>query len=328
MNQLIHKEQSGDSYGGLANPGAVDVFYKLYEKVNETNKEISKIYDENLLIEFSDIHELHYKIIQSINVFKPKTISVKICIEQFEGESHIFNDFDSFKKNNTTSPCATQEVYMQYKFLLLDEGLSKYETYGVNCRLSSKLATIEQVKKNAPSIVYEMISSMQQNVAGINIEYVDYVKARVFIAAFDEWVKGCKESHKSSFINFMKKNSKWIVFLGKVFTLLVLGLFTVNSIPDEYNDTLFYVKVLILYITVFYCIKMVSHSIFNQIKRFFETYIYISYVKINKGDEKLIENFNHEKINNIRRLILNVVGAILIGVSSCYLYDLIKIIIK
>lgn len=327
MSLMASRDVQNDSHL-LSRADYVDAFHKIYEKVNEINKETSKQYTSNILVEFPDLKELHDKIIQSINSYRPKSWTVKINLEQTEGESHTFKDFDSFMSHNTTSPYPTQDIYFQYKFIIYDDMLDKFESYKVGCRVSSKLANIDQLKSSAPEGVAEFLLSFPSNTAGITVEYHDYVKARTFLATFDEWVKGCREAPKNKIANIAKKYSKRIVPIGNLIMIILLGFFTVKSIPESISDINFVLKFIIAYASLFLTVKMVTKSLLQIIKSSIDKYITISYIKMNKGDAKLIDDYTRNNKYSFFSGGVSLICTVLVGLSTSLIYDLIKMMVN
>lgn len=78
-----------------AEDAQLDSYFKIHQRVNAKSEEISKSYTNNILVEFSDIEELHEKTIQSIKSLSPikNSIVIRVAVFHNEGEAAKFNSF-------------------------------------------------------------------------------------------------------------------------------------------------------------------------------------------------------------------------------------------
>ena len=80
----------------------LDLYLKIYNKINSKSEEISKSYSENILVKFEDVKQLHNKTLQSIASSHPVkgSLNVRISVSHNEGESDKHNSFEVFEKYN------------------------------------------------------------------------------------------------------------------------------------------------------------------------------------------------------------------------------------
>lgn len=308
----------------------IDLFFKIHQKVNSKNEETSKSYSNNLLIKFTDIKELHDKTIQSINSLKPikSNINVRIAASHNEGESDKFNSFQAFEEHNITGPNPTLDVVLIYTFSIYDKDLDAFENYKVLCQVRSRVAELKKIEKEAPAFLSSaIISSMVTTTARISIEYSDYVKARHFIAMFDEWVRGCDESKNIEFINKLKKYSHYIPTLGRLVIFSLLAYFTVSQLKTHKINNEDFLNFLVVYASVFVIIGGLAEIFLKKLELSIDSYLALSYLDLNKGDAKLIKEFTGRNRKSIIFSILSLVGAISVSVLSKATYDIIKWVI-
>lgn len=304
----------------------VDAFYRIYNKINESGKETSKAYKDNLLICFFDIQELNQKIQQTIASLGVKEYSLKINMEQSEGEDHTFNNFDDFAKHNITSPYATQEIFFYYKFIIYNEEANIFENYSVSFKLTSRIATFEQLRKDSPPFMLELISPMKTVVAFISVEYYDYVKARSFISTFDEWVKGCDVYNMPKSLEFAKKIAPALPKVGTLVMLVIFTFLSIKSIPDHIENMTSVGKIVMFYISAFFITQSVTTKLLQYMSKKINESIPLSYIKINKGDEKIIKDYESNTSKSIKKSCAGLLAAIIIGISTNFIYDGIKIL--
>lgn len=305
----------------------IDLFFKMHQKINSKNEEISKSYNNDILVKFTDIKELHFKTIQSINSLYPlkSNINVRIAVSHHEGESEKFNSFEAFEARNLTNPNPTSDINLAYIFSIYDQNTDNLENYKVICQIRSRVADIHQIEKEAPPFISSaLVASMITTTAKINVHYSDYVKARHFIAMFDEWVRGCDESKNIPLVNRLKRISHLISRFGRLAIYAALGIFTTNAIDSEALHPDSIVKFLIIYSSLFVIVGGISEIFLRKLELSIDSYLPIYYLNINKGDAKLISDFSGRNKSSIIWSILGLLGTIIIGLATSASYDLIK----
>lgn len=320
---IVNNEDTSPISGEIAH---LDVYHEVYKLLNKTGKEISKSYDDNLKITMEDIEELHCKIIQSIESQNGEGIILKINIEQLKGENYIFNDFSDFKKNNRTGPNPTQEIILDYKYIIKNKELKSFEKYKVVLRLASRATQLYDARKNTPDIMLEFLSNFRSTVARIDIEYYDYVKARSILATFDEWVKGCNKTSSPKFLNEVKwffNKCNWLI---KIFVLFLFTIGTYNQVNEEINNSSYIIKFIVIYLFVFYFLIKTTNNIAMVIRKSINSYFLMSYISVNKGDTNLIRKYTAYNKNNIYKSIVGILLTLIIGITSAYCYDIIKVL--
>ncbi|EML0361044.1 hypothetical protein RI835_000359 [Providencia rettgeri] len=302
----------------------LDLYQQVYKQLNRTEKEISKSYDDNLKIKFSDIKELHLKILQSIKSQNGIDILLKINMSQLRGETYTFNNFFDFESNNTSGPSPTQEIVLTYKYIIRNDESKTFERYKITVKLVSRVAQYYQAKNDAPEIMMEILAHFKSNVAIIDVEYYDYVKARSFIATFDEWIKGCHKTAEPKYLPKFKWFFNRLAWTVQLFILSVFTFSSYNHIDENLNDIFYVAKFFVLYLFIFYFIIKVVNNILEFIRKTINSYFFMSYIDMNKGDDNLINEHYLSNKNSIFKTIGGVFFTITIGVVSCYFYDLMK----
>ncbi len=327
MNEILRPIEN--TQGGK--DPSTEFFLKLHQRINSKNEETQRSYKNNIVVRFGDIKELHLKTLQSIEALGPhqSMVGVRISVVHNEGEADSFNSFDAFEKHNITSPNPTASISLIYTFVLLDAKNGSAEQYKIQNQISSRIAELKQIEKEAPSFLpREMFAGILTTTAKIKVEYSDYVKARHFIAMFDEWVKGCDENRVNGFIKFIQPYSYLIPKLGVLMIQFVLTWATIKQLQivgisqDQYP--IFFVA----YAFLFVGIGSISSLLLVKLERAIDGFLTLSYLEINKGDGKLIQEFKDRNQDSVKYAILNFGFAIFVGICSNFAYDLIKHIIK
>lgn len=305
----------------------LDLYLKLHKRVNAKNQETGKTYKNNILVRFDDIEELDCKITQSMTSLKahPDSVSVRVIVAHNEGEADKFNSFEEFKSHNITSPNPTSEIALVYTFNCVEHAGNEVESYKIAVNLKSRIGELNEMEKEAPPFISEAImSSIATPTARIRVEYSDYVKARHFVATFDEWIKSCDESNEAPYVNKLKSISHLIPKIGTPIIVALLGIYVSTSLDINPLDNSELLGFVALYASVFYILVQLSNIFLSKLERSIDSYIAISYLHINKGDGKLISQFKRRNTRSIMGAGFGLAGTILMGVLSSATYDIIK----
>lgn len=254
---------------------------------------------------------------------------MQIMVSHHEGEAERFNSFEDFQNHNTTSPNPTAEIALIYKFSIFDAATGEIENYKIAANVKSRIGELRQIEKEAPAFISAaIISGLVTTTARIKIEYSDYVKARHFIAMFDEWIQGCDEYKEMKIMNPLKRVSHLISRFGHLIIIILLGIFVSNSLKTSEMSSGELVQFIILYASIFFAISSFTELCFRKIEHSIDSYLALSYVKINKGDSKLIKDFKSRNKRSFIASLIGVFGGLAMGLASSAAYDLIKFIIN
>lgn len=327
MNELLDPINSSSEN----KDASADFYLKLHQRINSKNEETQRSYKNNIVVKFTDIKELHLKTIQSISALGPdqSAIGVRINVVHNEGEADSFNSFDAFETHNITSPNPTSSISLIYTFVLIDTKSSSVEQYKIQNQISSRIAELKQIENEAPKFLpRELFASILTTTARIKVEYSDYVKARHFIAMFDEWIRGCDENRINRFVKVMQPNSYLISKLGVLLFQLVLAWTTICQIQSHGISQDQYVTFIVAYAFLFVAVGSISSLFLVRLERAIDGFLTLSYLEINKGDGKLIKEFTNRNKESVKLAVMNFSAAIFIGICSNFAYDSIKFVLR
>ncbi|MDR5617278.1 hypothetical protein [Arsenophonus sp.] len=301
-----------------------EIYKLVYKEINKVESEKSKKYSDNLKIDLGEIKEIHYKILQTIDIFDARASVLEIIITQSKGQVHKFNDFDKFLASNLTSPYPTREIIIQYNFITSNKEGNSFEKYRITNELSSKVALFDYFIKNNPPFMLDMFSMISFSTAEICVEYSDYVKARSFFSAFEEWVQGCDKYIDLKVIEVIINIINKFAWIIKLLILTIFAYGSWSSICNYKMNIIWFVKFAITYSMLFLIIYKITDKLLGKIRATMFGCLSMSYIEINKGDENLIKKYSKYNNKNLFKGLLCGVSTILIGVISSFLYDIIK----
>lgn len=229
-----------------------------------------------------------------------------------------FTSFERFEKYNSSKNKSTLNLILKYNFLIRLPDLPNPQAYVLTIKLNSRLAMIETLEREAPSFIpYGVFAFMHKNSAEISVEYIDYVIARGFVETVDEWVNGCNSIPMNKTLDFFQSNSKY----ASIIIQLIIGAITIYSflifvetLSDSFSKA--WGRFFIIAFASFLLIIKTANLLGNVIEKYIDSFYQDSYLRLTRGDEKLIERSKSRKRGIFIKIILQILFTIFLGVIS------------
>lgn len=330
MGEVIEHSDSGnvEILGSNDSRSSVSlkVYQDIYHQVTGRTEQIRKRYSENLLIEFSEVEQLHFKIKQLCDVHKIVACNEVISVFHEKERKEQFTSFERFRAYNANTSSPTVNLVLKYNFSIVPAGLQRPQEYALTIRLTSRVAMLQQIEEEAPPFLRgQLIGLVALNTAEVTVDYADYVIARGFLEAFDEWIKGCNQTPPLIWLNPMRRWSHFFPGLSKLLAGGLVSWFAFQSIPTYFAISTT-PEVWARFAVVYAGGALMLVPLMGAVGRLFEeavdSYPVMSYLKLNKGDGKLIDQFGGRKRSVILKLALSSIFTILLSIASSKLEKL------
>jgi hypothetical protein len=237
-----------------------------------------------------------------------------------------FTSFERFKAYNSNAASPTLNIVLKYNFSIIPAGLKRPQEYVVSAMLTSRVAMYKQIEEDAPAFMRGRLASLvADNTAEITVDYADYVIARGFVEAFDEWIKGCKKTPETRWLSNIQK---WSYIIPSAIRLAVAALITYfafqnashifaddPSIPQLARFITIYVGCGFIAITV-------AGAAGNLIEQSIDGYPILSYLRLNRGDGNMIDEFNGKRKWVVAKLLTGAALSIAFGILATKLEKL------
>lgn len=311
--------------GDVTNQSEVSLqaYQALYKQVTGRNEEIRERYDDNILVEFSELEQLHYKMMQLCNVHNVLARNEVVTIFYDKDRKEQFTTFEGFRSYHANSARPCVNVVLKYNFSVIPPDTDTPQQYVVTARLSSRVAVINQLEEDAPPFArFRMYSFMASNTAEIKVEYADYVVARGFLEAFSEWIAGCKVTPENRLMRAIQKRSYLIPTVGRLLAAFVTAAFAYRAIPSVFAAEPTFellAKSLVIVGCGFYLLVNLVSLACELIEESVASYTELSYLKLTKGDQKLIDGFCKRNQWIITKFIIAVLLNIVLNIIAAKL---------
>ncbi|MEI7184294.1 hypothetical protein WCT96_13235 [Pectobacterium carotovorum] len=327
MSVILNEDVDGEKSTAISSDIEINKHLRLYQdiyhQITGKTEKTTQSTNENLLIDIEQIKQLHHKIYQLCDIHNVVAKSEVINVFHKKERKEEFTSFERFNLYNSNCPTPTLMVVLKYNFSILPNGGKNPQQYTITIKLNSKIAIQQQIEDDAPSFFRGRIVSYINSPAGeISVEYADYVIARSFVEAFNEWVDGCKKSPKdNSFIVFLKNWSHTLpqimsfIFIA-ITTFFSLKMVEVVSAPNEIARSL------IITFFSFIVITSIARFLGGLIESSIDNHSNISYLKLNVGDSNLIDNYEKKEKYKPLKIIVTSILTIILGVLSSKIADI------
>lgn len=329
MGDLIEHSDNGERdvgvvrVGETGSPVSLKVYQDIYHQVTGRTEQIRKRYSDNLLIEFPEIEQLHFKVQQLCDVHKIIACNEVISVFHEKERKEQFTSFERFRAYNANAASPTVSLVLKYNFSLIPAGLERPQEYAVSIRLTSRVAMLRQIEEEAPPFVRGHLAGfVALNTAEVTIDYADYVIARGFLEAFDEWLRGCKKTPPIALLNPLRRWSSYLPGTAKLMAGALISWFAFQSVPTYFTEITqpdIWARFFVVYAGGALILVPLMGTIGSLIEEGIDSYPILSYLKLNNGDTNLIEEFASRKRSIIFKLGLSALSTVALGIASAKL---------
>jgi hypothetical protein len=294
----------------------LQTYQQIYSDLTGKTESITK-WSHNLhQIDFYDIQNLYEKMSQHLTQFTSARFLTDLKIYYYDDSVDSFSSFEKFSTLFANSNIGTERVVITFNILIIHATTHKPQNYKIEVNLESPIAEHKKERENDEPY-YDFHYPFLGRLHGYTrIEYVDYNVAKTMMAIVNEWSKGLNQANKNNAIVFVQKYSRSIPETLRYFAvLIILATFYAkgNSIlPSNLTDIqLLSLSTLLLYTTFFFT-GLIGKSTAKAIN----SYCPLSYIKLNKADERLISETKTNNSKNIGKFFAGLAIDLFIGIAG------------
>jgi hypothetical protein len=328
MSELIeyNDKENVIIIGNEQSPISLKVYQDIYHQITGRTEKISQRYSDNILLDFSEIEQLHYKIMQLCDVHTVIANNEIISVFHEKERKEEFTSFERFKKYNSNATKPTISVVLRYNFSIILPDRKQPQEYIITIKLISRVTMLQAMEEDIPPFLRgRLVGFADQHTAEVSVEYADYIVARSYLEAFDEWIEGCNSKPNNKIIDLAQAYSYFIPKALKLLMSSVLIYYCLQSVPTFLANTSpqDWGRFFVIFGGAFYFVVAISETSGRIIEKSIDSIQLMSYLKLNKGDEKLISKFSDRNKSTIFRFIGGCVLTIILGIISSELSVLI-----
>lgn len=298
-------------------------FQNIYNSITGKTEALSDIFKDNHLINYGDIENLYSKIIQILDVKDVVAKSLNIVIYHCNDKKESFTSYERFSLYNTSTVSPVENIYLNVDFVLRIPETSNVENYSIKINLHSRIGQSSKDRKSG-NYIPGFMSLFRNRTGNYRIEYVNYVIAREIDAGIKEWYDGLEKSKSNSLMKFLREKSDWIPPSFQIFSIIFMAfsIYFIWSSPfNKYSENVpLFMCILIGFILV---AQILSHKIGEATEMAIDSTFSLSYVKLNKGDEKAISAYKKQNSKGWKKALWETVFAVIINCIAAFAAGLI-----
>ncbi len=314
---------------GSTAPVTFQVLQDVYNSLTGKTEKIGKTFSEAYTVDRDDIRQLDLKISQISDQFNVKIQNSSVTVYHINGQNEKFSSFDRFKMYNESNTCPTENVHLEYDFLIILPQIEKPQKYKISIDLPSQVGIIQRANSET-DLPAQLFNLMSRSTGRMSIEFVDYTVARTFQTHIEEWFDGLDSTPKYKIVSLIQRKSHWLqivicfIAVSALFYAVLMSFTSGSSSVSNPNELAKFITTLGgLSFAVFAVSsafgKLVEHSI-DRIQP-------LGSVTLNNGDKKCIKAAKKRSALTIAKLILGIIGAAATSVASDSLAKLISSIL-
>ncbi|MUK60873.1 hypothetical protein GNP81_07210 [Aliivibrio fischeri] len=327
MSELINTSEFNpdilvETVKGNKVPVSFQVMQSLYNEITGKTEEIGKQYKNRYQVEMNDLVQLNCKMNQAFEQYNLVTNNCTITIYYEEDNNERFSSFARFSAFDPSKNCPVKYVHLEYNFLIRLPVTQTTQSYNISIRIGSLISHYEEWQNDGMLDVFSSNSFNMVAVAEAKINYIDYMVAQTFKRLIDDWfesldvaTEGPIVSHFQKYINKYAMLSKNIFAASMIFVLYWLLEHDVVFSNSEraFNELL---QLLLVGFVLLVFILYVSSFIGSLCRKSLQNIMPLSYVCLNRGDEKLIKKLKKSNKRTFLKGVISIISSFFIGILS------------
>lgn len=298
---------------GSNHPVSFQLVQSIYNEITGEKEVLSKSIYLPFKIAINDIQQLNIKFDQFKEQYNVANENSTITVAYENDTKEVFSSFERFLLINSSNTSPIKLILLQYNFLIVLPKTQKPQTYSIEIRLRSLARYI--VKKDKEK---ELTKLHTMQTAYYEVNYVDYIVGQSLMDLTQRWFESLSKKELSPLIKYIQKNYRVIddglsMMFFTIFMIFIY-IFLQKTIPESTQVFLFNLlsSLLIGLLLIIYALVFSGHlslAVRRSIKKIYP----LSYIKVNKGDERVIEKF---KSSGIIKGFVTLILSLGIGIAS------------
>ena len=311
--------------GSSASRVSFQLLQSIYSELTGKSETLNKLFNVPYQFGASDIEELFHILRQTCEQYSVTAENVNIKLYHEDDSHERLSSFERYRMLSASSNSPVHIFEMTYNFLLIPSKGQHPQSYKVEIRLYSKMSLMRKLRESAERVPSELLEIFGGPTASVEIEYVDYVVARSFLAAIDHWIKGVKQYTPPRWISVLRLMKSMVPKIMKYFTAaLVIGLVTL-LIPHYLSGgsgavelTYFWLLSGVAIFSMFRLADFFGKKIASAVNGWHD----LSFVCLNKGDQREVEEVMGGNRRSTFRVLFGVIANLVLAILASVIASL------
>ena len=288
----------------IENEGSVDqvslhVYQSIYKNITSSTDSLTRSFQDNIQLQYDEIKQLNAMITQACNQYNVKAANSSVTIFYSDETNEKFNSFDKFSLLNMGHAASVQSIVLSYKILIVPHTSERPELYTIRITLVSRVSMQRKLNRDFPidRLPFLLVKMVNDTII-VNIRYTDYTVAKALMSIITEWerVLPCAANDKiieiiQRYSHFIPRGARLIITVLSIVIIAYITPAYFNHIGNSIDNNMISFGVYILASSgLIYAFNTFALWIGQYTERRIDRWSALSYLKINKADEKEITN--------------------------------------
>lgn len=300
IEQNETEEQSSVSVGS-GRMVSMQVIQDVYNEITGKTEKLSKSYRLHHQATFDDIEQLNIKIHQLYEQYHIFEHNCNVTLFHTNDCKEVYSSFERFKAYDRSSLSPVENIRLEYNFLIILPKTKRPQSYTIAVDVHSR-AAIKQKAENEHGMPKRIMRIFATKTARLDIEYVDYTVARNFQTTIDNWFSALEQSKSGKLLEITQDYTHNLPVFLRSASILFLCAFFFLQFPSWFPSGLTLESLFKLSVLCFgsvFLLSGIASKIGASIGQAIDNIQPLSYVKLNRGDEKSISDL--KRSNNMHK---------------------------
>ena len=298
---------------------SLQLLQDVYHEITGKDEELNKGYDLSFRVHMEDLQQLHFQVKQLCEQYNIQSENESVQVYHDEDAREVFSSFNRFKMSDNSSLSPIESIVLKYNFLVILPKSRRPQSYSLSIRLASRVTIMQKMQQEMP---IQFLRLMEMRSAMVTVKYIDYVVARNLLDGVDRWIKGLPTFEHPKWFSFIRQNSEYLRYMT-AYALGAFGAYLVfrlvpDFVPASSPDFQVLSYFMILGPLSIFGLFRLGRFLGSQMERALDATRAISYIQLNRGDEKRIIQAKRENFGNLARGLAGAGGTVILGVVSAY----------
>ena len=298
------------------------VLQSIYNELTGKSEEVTRRYDIPIRVTLEDFIQLNHHVEQMCEPMHIQSKTLSVTVYYDEDTRETFSSFERFRIMDTSSLRPVERIIFKYNFLIIPPKSRKPQNQVLTVQIASRATIMERFRRdNMPVRVLKIgIFGLGSYTAIVTVQYVDYVMARNLLDGLERWVKGLPSNQFPKWFARIRSNSEHIGSLFKYIILAFAAYIFVLLIPEYVSNGTLDLQGAIRFgiigsLSVFGALRL-GRFIGRRIEDVLDSSLELSYVRLNRGDDKQIDKMRRRTKKDLTFGLLSAAGALAIGIAA------------
>lgn len=316
-NMIIDPTGDGNVNLSDGTPVSMQLIQQIYKEVTGKVEKLTKQYRINHKTDFQDLENLNFRIEQALEQYHVAEKACTVTLYHTDDSKERFSSFDRSRVYEAGSPSPVENVTIEYDFLIILPQAKKPQPYKISIGVVSRAAVLSRKDQfdTRRSIIYTIGSITGM----VSVDYVDYAVARNFMATINQWFDSLPQENDSSALMAAKKFSHHFYWIARNLSAAICAYALYRALSAQAIAATAILPNAVLAFSLIYITTGIASQFGRSLENFIDFKQSCSYLKLNRGDERVISEIGSSNMRAMLGASAALVGAVIVNIIAAWI---------